>query len=162
MHNVCWTELWRKQFTKVQKDAETQSFRGISCIVSSGCADIIFGKSLLAIFNNDSKVVAIGYIRLMIIMISHIFTPLYEVMSGYLRGFGISFVPALLTTLGVCGVRIAWIQLVFPHSQTFETIMIGYPIIIAVTTFLILIAVICYHPSRRFYKKQQAKEKSLA
>ena len=28
-------------------------------------------------------------------------------MSGYLRGFGISLIPALLTTLGVCGIRIA-------------------------------------------------------
>ena len=53
---------------------------------------------------------------------------MYEVMSGYLRGFGISLPPALLTMLGVCGVRIAWIQGVFPQSRTFKTIMTAYPI----------------------------------
>lgn len=46
---------------------------------------LFFGESLLAIFNSDSEVVAIGYIRLMIIMVSHIVTLLYEVLSGYLR-----------------------------------------------------------------------------
>ena len=58
---------------------------------------------------------------------------LYEVMSGYLRGFGISMMPAILTTIGVCGIRIAWIQAVFPNSRTFQTIMIAYPVSLSVT-----------------------------
>lgn len=116
---------------------------------------LFFGKPLLAIFNRDPLVVETGYTRLTIIMLSHIFTLLYEVLSGYLRGFGISFVPAVLTTLGVCGVRIGWIQLVFPHSQTFQTIMIGYPVSLVVTAFLILIALIYYRPSYRFNAVQK-------
>lgn len=111
---------------------------------------LLFGKSLLAIFNNDPEVVSTGYIRLMTIMVAHSFSLLYEVMSGYLRGFGISAVPALLTIFGVCGIRIGWIQLVFPQSQTFQTIMIGYPVSLSATACLILIATLCYHPSRRF------------
>ena len=46
-----------------------------------------FGRNLLAIFNNNPEVIETGYIRLMLIMITHIFSLLYEVMSGYLRGF---------------------------------------------------------------------------
>ena len=41
----------------------------------------------------------------------------------YLRGFGVSFVPAVLTLLGVCGVRIAWVRFVFPPYRTFASIM---------------------------------------
>ena len=74
-------------------------------------------------------------------------------MSGYLRGFGISLVPAILTTVGVCGIRIAWIKFVFPKSETFRTIMTAYPISLSVTAFMILVALICYHPSRRFKKE---------
>lgn len=110
---------------------------------------LFFGKTLLAIFNNDPEVVATGYIRLMLVMVSHSFSLLYEIMSGYLRGFGISLVPALLTMLGVCGVRIAWIQFVFPQSRTFQTIMTAYPISLSATALLIFIALICYRPSRR-------------
>lgn len=111
------------------------------------------GKLLLSVFNNDPEVIKIGYIRLMMVFFAYIFTMLYEVMSGYLRGFGISLVPALLTTVGVCGIRIAWIQAVFPKSRTFQTIMTAYPVSLAATAVLILTALICYHPSRRFAQK---------
>lgn len=82
--------------------------------------------------------------------LAHSFSLLYEIMSGYLRGFGISLVPALLTMLGVCGIRIGWIQWVFPQSQTFQTIMTVYPISLSVTALLIFAALVYYRPSRRF------------
>ncbi len=104
------------------------------------------GKFLLSLFNNDSEVIRIGYVRLLIIFSAYIFSMLYEVMSGYLRGFGISLVPAILTMLGVCVIRIIWIQTVFPKSPTFETIMTVYPISLATTAVLIFIAVLAYHP----------------
>ncbi len=114
---------------------------------------LFFGKSLLAIFNNDPEVIETGYIRLMLIMVSHSFSLLYEVMSGYLRGFGISMAPALLTMLGVCGVRIAWIQFVFPQSRSFRTIMTAYPISLSVTALMIFIALLAYHPAKRFSER---------
>lgn len=83
----------------------------------------------------------------------------YEMIAGYLRGFGISMVPAVLTMLGVCGVRISWIQLVFPHSRTFRTIMTAYPISLSTTALMIFIALVCYHPSRR--KAGSAPAKSV-
>ena len=110
---------------------------------------LFFGKSLLAVFNSDPEVVEIGYIRLVMIMLAHSFSLLYEVMSGYLRGFGISLTPALLTMLGVCGVRIAWIRFVFPHSRTFRTIMTAYPVSLSLTALFIFIALLCCRPSKR-------------
>jgi putative MATE family efflux protein len=113
---------------------------------------LFFGHSLLAIFNNDPEVVATGYIRLMTILIAHIFSLLYEVMSGYLRGFGISLIPAVLTIIGVCGIRITWIQFVFPQSPTFQTIMNVYPISLASTALMLFFAVLYYRPSRKYAK----------
>ena len=75
---------------------------------------------------------------------------LYEVMSSYLRGFGISLAPALLTMFGVCGTRLAWVYLVFPHSRTFQTIMLAYPISLSFTALLILLALVWYRPTKRF------------
>lgn len=131
---------------------------GIAALAVAITAILFFGRSLLAIFNSDPEVVSIGYIRLVMVMLSHSFSLLYDVMSGYLRGFGISFVPALLTTLGVCGIRIAWIQFVFPQSRTFQTIMTGYPVSLSATALLILIALLCYRPSRRFAGLQRRAE----
>ena len=111
------------------------------------------GRQLLAIFNNDPQVVETGFIRLMMVMLSHSFSLLYEVMSGYLRGFGISLPPALLTMLGVCGVRVGWIQWVFPQQKTFQSIMTAYPVSLSATALMIFIALLYYRPSRRAEKR---------
>ena len=123
---------------------------GIVILAVAVTVFLTFGKTLLAIFNRDPEVIAIGYIRLVIVMLSHIFSLLYEVLSGYLRGFGISVVPAVLTMAGVCGIRIAWIKLVFPQFQTFRSIMLAYPISLVSTALMIFIAVVCYRPSKKF------------
>jgi len=110
---------------------------------------LLTGHFLLSIFNNDPQVIALGYDRLKIVFFAYIFSLLYEVMSGYLRGFGISLVPAALTALGVCGIRIAWIHFVFPQHPTLQTIMTSYPVSLSATALMIFIALLCYRPARK-------------
>lgn len=119
-------------------------------LVATMTVILFLGNPLLSIFNNNPEVVATGYLRLIIIMPSHLFSMLYDIMSGYLRGFGISLVPAILTMFGVCGIRIAWIQIVFQQNSTFQTIMTVYPISLGATALMIFITVLYYRPSRRF------------
>lgn len=109
-----------------------------------------FGKPLLSIFDSNPEVIDTGYIRLKTLMLGQFFCLFYEVMSGYLRGFGISLLPAALTTIGVCGTRITWIHYVFPRSRTFRTIVMVFPISLALTALLILIALLFCRPSRRY------------
>ena len=138
---------------KIDRCKKTFVLSLIEDAIASGAAIFIvllFGHTLLSVFDSDPEVIRIGYIRLAVIFFAYIFSMLYEVMSGYMRGFGISLAPAILTTIGVCGVRIAWIKLVFPHNSTFETIMTAYPISLATTALLIFAALIVYRPSRRF------------
>lgn len=124
----------------------------IEDVIASAAAILIIlfvGKQLLAIFNHDPQVIELGYTRLLLVFTAYIFSMMYELMSSYLRGFGISLVPALLTILGVCGVRIAWVYGVFPSSRTFRTLMMAYPISPSVTAVLIFIALIVYRPSKK-------------
>ena len=111
------------------------------------------GKFLLSLFNSEPEVISIGYTRLLMIFTAYIFSMLYEVMSGYLRGFGISLVPAILTTLGVCVTRIVWVYAVFPKSSTFHTLLMAYPVSLSITAVLILAALLAYHPAQRFRKE---------
>lgn len=113
------------------------------------------GKFLLSLFNGDPHVISIGYSRLLIIFTAYIFSMLYEVMSGYLRGFGISFVPAVLTTLGVCGIRIAWVYMIFPKYRTFHTLLLAYPASLSLTALLILAALLIYRPA--YHMKTQKR-----
>lgn len=84
---------------------------------------------------------------------------LYEVMSGYLRGFGISFMPAIVTILGVCGVRILWVYFVFEGSKTFFTLMMVYPVSLALTAILIFILLIIDRPAYQFEKGGNINER---
>lgn len=145
---------------KIDRCKKTLFLCLIEDAIASGTAIfivLITGKFLLSIFNNDPEVIEIGYTRLVIIFIAYIFSMLYEVMSGYLRGFGFSLVPAILTTVGVCVLRIIWINTVFPASRTFVTIMTAYPVSLATTAVLIFIALIIYRPSKRFANKGKEK-----
>lgn len=129
----------------------------ILCIIEDAIASalaiilvLLTGRFLLSIFDSNPQVIETGYIRLKLIFTAYIFSMLYEVMSGYLRGFGFSLVPALLTTIGVCGTRLIWIYAVFPKNRTFSTIMTAYPVSLSITALLILIALLIYRPSKRF------------
>ena len=113
---------------------------------------LLTGKMLLSIFNNDPQVIEIGYTRLMMVFSAYTFSMLYENLSGYLRGFGISLVPAILTIIGVCGVRIFWIFGVFPSHRSFTTIMVAYPVSLATTAVLIFIAAMVYRPSKKLMR----------
>ena len=145
---------------KIDRCKKTLFLCLIEDAIASGTAILIVlitGKFLLSIFNNNPEVIEIGYTRLVIIFIAYIFSMLYEVMWGYLRGFGFSLVPAILTTVGACVLRIIWINTVFPANRTFVTIMTAYPVSLATTAVLIFIALIIYRPSKRFANKGKEK-----
>ena len=132
------------------------------CLIEDGIISILAiiailcsGRFLLSLFNSDPQVIETGYIRLIMVFTAYLFSMIYEVMSGYLRGFGISLVPAILTILGVCGVRLTWVAVVFPMDRTFRTLMMAYPASLSLTAVLILIALLVYHPSRRLAGSQQ-------
>ena len=138
------------QIKRCKKTMQLSFLEGAIATFVSVVVLLLSARSLLAIFNSDPEVIAIGYIRLATILPAYVFCLIYEILSGYLRGFGISLAPALLTMLGVCGIRIAWVKFVFPTSMTFQTVMWVYPISLGATAVLILCAVLIYRPSKRF------------
>ena len=114
---------------------------------------LFFGKNLLWIFNKDPEVIASGYTRLIYMFSAYIFSLISEVMSGYMRGYGLSAFPALISLVGICGTRILWIAKVFRASPTFENIMIVYPISLGLTAFAVCICVLVLRPDKLYERK---------
>lgn len=121
-------------------------------LLTLGCIIIVFafGKNLLALINDDSEVVKFAYIRVITVFMAYFFSLLYDVISGYMRGFGISFLPSLLTILGVCGVRLLWVAFIFPVYHDFQSLMYVYPVSLGTTAALIVGALLWSRPSKRF------------
>lgn len=125
----------------------------VEAVIATGTAALIVlpsGKFLLSLFNGDPEVIRIGMIRLKYIFMGFIFSTFYDTMSGYMRGYGLSLIPAILTITAVCGTRITWIYTVFPKYPEFETIVTVFPISLAINAVLMLTALLIYHPSKRF------------
>ena len=64
----------------------------------------------------------------------------YEISGQCLRGMGHSLLPALISVLGTCVLRIVWIYTLFQSFGTFEMLMNIYPITWTVTGIATLIS----------------------
>ncbi len=108
---------------------------GLDYLFTIICGIILltYYKQLLGIFCQDPEVIELGYVRIYWFFIAFFFSVLQECFAGYLRGFGISTAPAIISLVGICGIRLIWIFFVFPLVPTFSTIMQVYPLSLAIT-----------------------------
>ncbi len=122
---------------------------------------LLFSHSLLSIFNTDPDVIAAGRIRLEYIFFAYLFSFAQEGLSGYLRGFGVSFIPAACSVVGICGVRLTWIFTVFRKAPSFATVMQVYPISLGITAAVIMVVTLFVKPSKRFVGNSSAQDFAL-
>ncbi|MBQ6676171.1 MAG: MATE family efflux transporter [Ruminococcus sp.] len=118
---------------------------------------LLCGRVLLRLFNSDPDVIEVGMTRLKFILTAEFLNVVIEILSGYMRGFGFSLVPALVCMIGICGVRITWMYTVFMSRRSFSTLMTAYPLSWAVTA-LVLIGAFIYVDRKKlawFYGRKQ-------
>ena len=111
---------------------------------------LLLVEPLLRLFNSDPDVIANGRIRLEFIFFAYLFSFVQETLTGYLRGYGMSFIPALISVICICGIRLTWIYTVFRAHPSFTTIMTVYPISLGATALVILIVTLIVKPSARY------------
>jgi putative MATE family efflux protein len=107
-----------------------------------------FGRPLLSLFTSSEAVKNIGMIQIYYMCIMYMFSMVQEVSSGYLRGFGVSIIPTIISIVGICGLRILWIVTIFRAHPTFTNLMLIYPISQGVTGLIIFLADLIYTKKR--------------
>ena len=79
-----------------------------------GSTALFFGRPLLSIYLTDSEeAIKYGMIRMTYIMIPYFLCGLMDVTTGLIRGLGRSVLPMLITVIGVVGISLGWIFVVF-------------------------------------------------
>ena len=89
------------------------------------------GPTLLSLYITDSQeAISYGMLRLACVALPYFLCGMMDVSTGALRGLGESFIPMLISVLGVCGIRIGWICTIFqiPRFHTPQSLYISYPI----------------------------------
>ncbi|MBO7251039.1 MAG: MATE family efflux transporter [Oscillospiraceae bacterium] len=118
-----------RQYKRITKTLGICLICSIVVGLSLGTLIWSFGPQLLSIYITDSQdAIAYGMIRMTYIALPYFLCGLMDVSTGALRGLGSSFVPMLISVLGVCGIRIGWISTIFqmPQFHTPQCLYISY------------------------------------
>ena len=127
-----------------------------TCILMAGATSLmlssilyISGGHLFRLFTNDLSVIEIG------LEILHLITPYYvtfvaiEILSGALRGMGDTFIPMLISGMGICALRVLWIFAAVPIWPTIKTVIFSYPITWITTSILFVFYYISFLRRKR-------------
>ena len=143
-----------KKFDRCKKSLKLCLIEGIIIEALMVSFLLFFGRDMIAIFKpGNPELVEIGYIRVMFITTAHLLSLFYDVMSGYMRGYGISLSPAIVTMCCICGIRIIWIYTVFEHFRSFTSIMAVYPLSLGVNAVAIFILLLIKRPAKKLSAK---------
>ena len=131
----------------------------VSVAAIGGLLGYFFGPQLLHIYSDSEAVVAAGMVRITILFLPYVTCGLMDVIVGSIRGIGYSVTPMVVTLLGACAFRVAWIAFIFPMPQfhTVEAIYWSYPIS---WTLTFLAHLVCYvFMLRRLYRREGLLQK---
>lgn len=112
-------------------------------ILLSGATCLVFtlGASTFAgCYTSDPEVIGHAVTRVSIVESTQWLSATYEISGAALRGMGISMLPAVVTLIGSCLLRIIWVYTVFPVLPTYEMLLTVYPVSWIITGAIMLIA----------------------
>lgn len=119
---------------------------GFTSSLILGVTFTALGTRALGLFTTDAAALSFGLVRLWLVELPDCLTTFYEVPAGAMRGMGWSTLPAVITILGSCVLRVALVTWVFPLSGTWDTLMVIYPV---TWSFMIVAMLVSYFIVRR-------------
>ena len=122
-----------KKADRIGKIMRTCIFCEMAVGLTLGILMIVFGETLLGIYSTDPVVIAKGMERIHATGLPYFLLGMSEVYVGGLRGMGSSFGPMIISMLGVCVLRLAWVMFIFPLSPSIYVLYISYPVSWGVT-----------------------------
>ncbi len=134
---------------------------GVCLKMSAGATVVLslflyfFGVYTFYLFSKDVEVIGIGmHMMRYLVPVYFTYVPI-EILSGALRGVGDCWIPTVISCVGICALRVAWIMLAVPMSRNIETIMFSYPLTWAVTSILMALYYFLFSKSGRLGKAGQ-------
>lgn len=107
-------------------------------------AVFVLGRGFfLRLYTTDEAVLVFATQRLLIATTLELLTSTYEISAGAMRGLGHSLLPAIITCVGSCLLRLVWIATACRLVHDFDLLMIIYPISWVITGTAMLTAYFC-------------------
>ncbi len=103
-------------------------------------------NACLSVFTTDNSVIDFATRRLYIVLATQAIACSYEISGASMRGMGQSIQPTAIVIFGTCILRIIWIFGIAKWMNSFDILMMAYPVSWLVTGFFMLLA---YHKTSK-------------
>ena len=91
-------------------------------------AVFVLGRGFfLRLYTTDEAVLVFAAQRLLIVTTLELLTSTYEISAGAMRGLGHSLLPAIITCVGSCLLRLVWIATACRHGNSYAHRLFLYP-----------------------------------
>ena len=131
--------LGAEQHDRVREGMRRCLLTALAVTLSLSAAVYVFSEQCVRLFNPDAEVVAVGVSMIRVLALSFWVMAVREVVLGYLRGYGRSFTPMVLSLIGMIGVRQAYLALtLYNAAPDIRKIYRCYPIAWAATALLLI------------------------
>lgn len=135
------------------------------CLATVSMVGIIMGgtfyllkRQMAGIYTTDKGSIEVACLRMNYLVLPYFVCGIMDVMVGVLRGLGKSFIPMIVSIVGVCGFRILWIYTIFYKFVDFsstQSLHLLYASYIISWIITLTVHFICYKVE---YKKLLKKE----
>jgi Na+-driven multidrug efflux pump len=139
-----------KKFDRVKKVVFAGCGAATVVGLTLGIFVYIFAAPLVGIFDSSPETLFYAKQRLALVALPYFLCGIMDVGSGFLRSIGYSFHALIITFVGSCVLRIAWVYTVFPIFNDVRALYVVFPISWFVTALTLLITfAICYKKEKK-------------
>ncbi len=147
-----------KDKKRIQQSTFYCSLYGVAFSLIAGIFVYFMAEPLLRIYISDAEAISYGVEKMKIIGTTYIIYTLVCTISSAIRGFGYSFIPMMVSLVGICALRILYIYTFF-RMESLHSIFglyLSYPISWGVT---MIAHFICYFIiSKKIFKTEFSKK----
>lgn len=109
-----------KRFDRINSIVIKSELCVIAVGIVMGNIVYMFGYQLLGLYTDSPAVMTAGIERMLYIVVPYCLCGMMDVMVGGIRGLGYAITPMLVTLIGVCVMRLAWIFTFFQMPMFHE------------------------------------------
>ncbi len=124
---------------RVKKSVKICLMMDIIFSVVAAALILVTRRQLYGIFCEDAAVIEIGARMMMVITPFYFAYAFTEILSGALRGVGDVIIPMLITTVGVCVIRVTWILVISPLYPGLDFMIFNYPVTWVMSAVLFIV-----------------------
>lgn len=127
------------KYERTRKSIKICMFMVIGLSIILSCILTLNGRFLFGIFTDSEDVLSFGRKMMYLILPLYPIFSFNEVLSGAIRGMGNSFVPMMISLIGMCIIRMIWIATVTKMWDDIIAVYLCYPITWTITGIVFII-----------------------